>query len=181
MTQKGAQWCILMKDVISFTPIGYIRVSETKDTIRNSLYGVKGRIELLPEYSEGLDGIEEFSHIIVIAYLHDVQPGQKSVLKVKPFRKIARVLNIDFKEVPVVGVFCTDSPHRPNPIALTIVNLLERRKNVLYVSGLDLYDGTPVLDIKPYTPHRVIPEISVPEWYISARNKILKIVDTFPE
>ena len=69
------------------------------------------------------------------------------------------------EDVPLLGVFSLDSPSRPNPIGLTIVRLLERRGRFLKVKGLDAFDGTPILDIKPYTPSRAIAGIDVPEWY----------------
>ncbi|MEM2704386.1 MAG: TrmO family methyltransferase, partial [Candidatus Bathyarchaeia archaeon] len=76
-----------------------------------------------------------------------------------------RLLGIDVNKLPEVGVFCTDSPHRPNPIALTIVELIERKGRFLRVKSIDLFNGTPILDIKPYTPSRKIEEINLPSWY----------------
>jgi tRNA (Thr-GGU) A37 N-methylase len=78
-------------------------------------------------------------------------------------RRLVR-LGIDISDVPEIGVFASDSPHRPNPIALSILELLERRKNILYVNKLDLFNGTPVIDIKPYTRDRIIDKIKVPDW-----------------
>ncbi|MCD6503000.1 MAG: tRNA (N6-threonylcarbamoyladenosine(37)-N6)-methyltransferase TrmO [Thermoplasmata archaeon] len=172
---------VIVNIPIILKPIGYVKTNEPDEVVKNSIDGVQGRIEILPEYEDGLDGIEEFSHIIVIAYLNKVNKEQREVLKVKPFRKIARILGIEFDDVPTVGVFCTDSPHRPNPIALTIVELIKREENVLHVRGLDLYDGTPVLDIKAYTPFRSITKIRVPSWYWSAKEKALKYSKSFPE
>jgi tRNA (Thr-GGU) A37 N-methylase len=80
------------------------------------------------------------------------------------------MLGFSEEELPEVGVFCTDSPHRPNPIALTITELSERNGRFLKVKNLDLFDKTPVLDIKPYTPSRLIQKIKLPGWY----QKILK-------
>ncbi|MEM0261719.1 MAG: TrmO family methyltransferase, partial [Nitrososphaerota archaeon] len=114
--------------------------------------------------------IEEFSHIIVLAYLHKVTEEQKKVLKVKHKRLLKLGFSLD--ELPEVGVFCSDSPHRPVPIALTIVKLVRREENILHVEGLDLYDGTPILDIKPYTPERIIKDITLPEWYVKLKKKV---------
>ena len=96
-----------------------------------------GEIEIFPEFEPGLEGLEGFSHIIVLFHFH-------------------RTVTAKFKVVPPGeskprGVFATRSPHRPNPLGLSILRLLGRRGRVLDVSGLDLIDGTPVLDIKPYT------------------------------
>jgi tRNA-Thr(GGU) m(6)t(6)A37 methyltransferase TsaA len=69
-------------------------------------------------------------------------------------------------DLPEVGVFCARGPARPNPIGLAIVDLLKRDNNVLTVKALDAYDGTPVLDIKPYDYHDAISGFRVPEWMI---------------
>jgi len=100
--------------------------------------GVKGRVEVLPEYAEGLKDIEGFSHIILIYHFHRVK-GYK--LRVKPF------MDDNFH-----GVFATRAPARPNPIGISVVRLLKVEGNILYVEDLDILDGTPLLDIKPYVP-----------------------------
>ncbi len=144
-------------------PIGIIRVDLSDEDVKNSWEGVEGIIEIYPEYVEGLEGIEGFSHLIVLAYLHKTTPEQRKVLKIK-HRRLAR-FGIDISDIPEVGVFASDSPHRPNPIALTIVELIKRVDNKLYVKNLDLFNGTPVLDIKPYTSDRMISNYRVPWWY----------------
>jgi len=91
---------------------------------------------------DALAGLEEFSHIWVITWLDRVPPEDRgAVLKVQPEQR---------QDLPLVGLFATRSPRRPNPIAITAVPLLARAGNVLQVKGLDLLDGTPVLDVKPY-------------------------------
>lgn len=132
--------------------------------------GVEGVIEVYEEYAQGLEGIDGFSHLIIIAYMHKVSEEQRRVLKVRPKR--LRLLGIDLDRLPEVGVFCTDSPHRPNPLALSIVEFIERRGRLLRVRHLDLFDGTPVLDIKPYTPSRRIDEIRLPTWYQKAIEEV---------
>jgi len=101
-----------------------------------------------------LDGIEGYSHITVIYWAHLV-PGDKRPVKVHPMN------NPDF---PLVGVFATHSPVRPNSILLTVARLLERGGNTLKVTGLDALDGSPVLDIKPYNPSRDPEHARIPEW-----------------
>ncbi|MEM4668215.1 MAG: tRNA (N6-threonylcarbamoyladenosine(37)-N6)-methyltransferase TrmO [Nitrososphaerota archaeon] len=155
---------------IIIKPIGVVRTDVGDEFVKDSLEGVVGRIEIFKEYEGGLEGIEEFSHIIVLAYLHKVTEEQKKVLKVKHKRLLKLGFSLD--ELPEVGVFCSDSPHRPVPIALTIVKLVRREENILHVEGLDLYDGTPILDIKPYTPERIIKDITLPEWYIKLKKKV---------
>jgi tRNA-Thr(GGU) m(6)t(6)A37 methyltransferase TsaA len=96
-----------------------------------------GRIEIFPRFAAGLDGLDGFSHIIVIFHFHKAGPAKLEV--VPPGRTKPR------------GVFATRSPRRPNPIGLSVLRLLGREGRWLDVAGLDLVDGTPVLDIKPYT------------------------------
>ncbi len=96
-----------------------------------------GEIEIEPRFARGLDGLEGFSHIVVIFHFHKARGAKLEV--VPPGRSKPR------------GVFATRSPHRPNPLGLSVLKLLGRDGRVLRVSGLDLIDGTPVLDIKPYT------------------------------
>lgn len=157
---------------IVLKPVGFVRTSVRDDVVRGSARGFPGVIEILPEYEEALDGIEGFSHIVVIAYLHKIDP-RDTRLKVKPRKWIK--LGISEHEVPEVGVFCTDSPHRPNPIALTIARLVRREGRILHVDNLDLFDGTPVLDIKPYTFSRRIDNIEVPSWYLSLLEKVKRV------
>ncbi|AFL66527.1 tRNA (N6-threonylcarbamoyladenosine(37)-N6)-methyltransferase TrmO [Desulfurococcus amylolyticus] len=144
--------------------IGFVRTGTPDEEIKKALdkNTVKGCIEVLPEYAEGLKGLEGFSHIIIVAYLHKVPGEARDTLIVKP----RRLLRLGFKleELPELGVFATDSPHRPNPLALTIVEVEKIEENRIYVRGLDLFDGTPVLDIKPYDKSRVLQDFKVPEW-----------------
>ncbi|MEM1611333.1 MAG: tRNA (N6-threonylcarbamoyladenosine(37)-N6)-methyltransferase TrmO [Sulfolobales archaeon] len=158
---------------IVLRPIGFIRVGFSDDVVRESFEGVDGDIEILPEYEEGLAGIDGFSHLIIIAYLHKISAQDRVRLRVRPRKWIRLGLSED--EVPEVGVFCTDSPFRPNPIALSIVRLVGRSGRVLHVRGLDLFDGTPVLDIKPYTYSRRVDSIGVPGWYSDLLNRIRRI------
>jgi len=116
---------------------------------------IESQIVIDPEFAEGLDGVEEFSHIVVLFWL-DRPRDKQAPLKVHPEAR---------EDMPLVGVFATRAPVRPNPIGLTAVELLGRDGNVLLVRGLDAYNGTPVLDIKPYLIRGDMkPEASVPKW-----------------
>lgn len=95
-----------------------------------------GEIEIFPEYEEGLEGIENYAQLEILFYFHQ---SSRNVLKVVPPH--------DPKER---GVFASRAPVRPNPIGLTVVELLERKGRFLKVRYLDMLDGTPVLDIKPH-------------------------------
>jgi len=147
---------------IILRPIGYIKHNYSDEEVKSSWRGVEGYIEILPEYSDGLLHLEGFSHIIVVAYMHKVSEVEKRVLRVR-HRRLTR-LGIRIDDLPEVGVFATDSPHRPNPIAITIVKLLSIEGRRLRVTGLDLYNETPVLDIKPYDHSRVVKDFTVPWW-----------------
>lgn len=151
-----------MQENICFIPIGYVRHSISDEELKDILEGVEGYIEIFPEYADGLKEIEGFSHIMIISYLHKVTEEQRKVLKIK-HRKLAR-FGIKIDDIPEVGVFASDSPHRPNPIAISIVRLLSVEGTKLKVRGIDLSSGTPVLDIKPYDYGRQIKNISVPWW-----------------
>ena len=139
---------------IRIYPIGIIHSplkAEEEVPIQPAFSDVEGEVEVFEEYVEGLKDLEEFSHIILIYYFHGTR-GMKML--VKPF------LDNEYR-----GVFATRSTHRPNPIALTIVRLIERRGRFLKVGLLDLYNGTPVLDLKPYTPDRRVEDLKLPSWY----------------
>ncbi|RLG43580.1 MAG: tRNA (N6-threonylcarbamoyladenosine(37)-N6)-methyltransferase TrmO [Thermoproteota archaeon] len=153
-----------------FRPIGYARVEASREEVKASYDGVEGYIELLQEYEDGLRGLEGFSHIILITYLHETTEEQRKVLVVRPRRLVKFGLKLE--ELPEIGVFASDSPHRPNPIGLHIVRLKYVEGRKLYVSGLDVFDGTPVLDIKPYTISRIINDASFPKWYRELRKRV---------
>ncbi|MFN3527581.1 MAG: tRNA (N6-threonylcarbamoyladenosine(37)-N6)-methyltransferase TrmO [Candidatus Altarchaeaceae archaeon] len=147
---------------IIFKPIGYAYTNFSDEEVKEKGKDIEYRIEILKEYEEGLDKIDGFSHLIVIFYFHKLREDQLNVLKVKPKRY--RKFN---NELPLIGVFSCDSPSRPNPIGLSVVEFIKREGRNLYVKGLEAFNGTPILDIKPYTPDRSInkEEIKVPDWY----------------
>ncbi|MDH7556720.1 MAG: tRNA (N6-threonylcarbamoyladenosine(37)-N6)-methyltransferase TrmO [Candidatus Methanosuratincola sp.] len=157
---------------IVLSPIGMVRTRSADSEVSESFDGVPGKIEIFEEYSEGLEGIEGFSHIIVIAFLDRVNAAERRVLKVRP-KWLVKYAD-ETKAVPEVGVFNTRSPHRPNPIALSVVRLVRRTGNVLEVEGLDLYDGTPVLDLKPHVPQNHGAEIRFPSWFDEMRERVRK-------
>jgi tRNA-Thr(GGU) m(6)t(6)A37 methyltransferase TsaA len=147
---------------MEFKIVGYVRVDFDDEYVKQNAGAVPGRVEILPEYEEALDGVEKYTHIFIIAVFHKSKPEYRSLLKVKPRRLLRMGLRED--ELPTLGVFSTDSPVRPNPIALTLVKLVRRERNVLFVEGLDLFDGTPVIDIKPYRPDYRAENYSYPDW-----------------
>lgn len=158
---------------ICFKPIGYVRTQYSDEEIRKSINGVEGYVEILEEYEQGLLGLKEYSHIIVIAYLHKTPEHARKTLIVRPRRLL--LMGFDIQNVPEVGVFACESPHRPNPIAISILKVTSVLGNKIYVKGLDLFNGTPVLDIKPYTPSRCIDraELKTPKWYAVLQENLL--------
>ncbi len=103
-----------------------------------------------------LDGIEEYSHIMVLYWGHKVPEESRSLDRVHPMGRT---------DIPKTGVFSTCSPARPNPVLATVVRLHARRGNVLEVTGLDAVDGSPVIDIKPYVPDQYPKgDVRVPAW-----------------
>ena len=129
---------------ITIKPIGIV-ISEVSEPQRGmgKWNDVISEIVIDEDMNEYLDGLEEFSHILVIFWMH------KSPVKGSPPRKVHPRGRAD---LPLVGLFATRSPRRPNPLGETTVPLLKRQANVLTVEGLDAVDGTPVIDIKPYLP-----------------------------
>ena len=140
---------------ITLRPIGFVR-NEIKQPMREGWEKVISEVVVNESLSEALDGLEEFSHIIVIYWMHRIDTTGKRPTKVHPMGR---------GELPLVGLFATRSPNRPNPIGKSTVKLLQRQGNTLKVEGLDALDGTPVLDIKPYIPrYDSVANSKVPPW-----------------
>jgi tRNA-Thr(GGU) m(6)t(6)A37 methyltransferase TsaA len=122
-------------------PVGLIHTPFTDKAstpIQPSRSQARGRVEVYPQYEQGLEGLEGFSHIVLLYVLHR---SEGYSLMVKPF--------LDDQQH---GLFAIRHPCRPNPIGLSIVRLLKREGNWLEIEGVDMLDQTPLLDIKPYVP-----------------------------
>jgi tRNA (adenine37-N6)-methyltransferase len=105
---------------------------------------------------EILDGIDRYSHIVVLYWAHKVPEQSRSLLKVHPMGR---------NEFPLVGIFSTCSPARPNPVLMSVVRLCGRKDNILQVMGMDAIDGSPVIDIKPYVKNwHSQQEVRTPDW-----------------
>jgi tRNA (adenine37-N6)-methyltransferase len=131
-----------MSHLITMEPIGVVH-SEHHDPMQTPIQtvfalGCPGRAEILPSFQAGLEDIAEFSHLILLYHMDGAEPAK---MLVKPFL-----------EDRVHGVFATRSPHRPNGIGLSIVRLVRHDHGTLYLEDVDILDGTPLLDIKPYVP-----------------------------
>ena len=126
---------------------------DKKDTpIQSSRSVIIGSVEVFPQYLEGLEGIEEFSHLYLLYGFH--RSEKEFSLKVKPFL-----------DDQLHGIFATRYPLRPNPIGFSVVQLTQRKANILLFTGADMLDGTPLLDIKPYIPEFDIFTVQKEGWY----------------
>jgi len=133
------------------TSIGVVKRLSSSDDERDR--NLVSKIVLDNEFAKGLDGIEEWSHIYVIFWMNRIVDKQKMLVHPKGN----------------VGIFATRAPIHPNPIGLTLVELVKREQNILWVRGLDALDNTPVLDIKPYPDWEkgqciVITDFKTPGW-----------------
>jgi len=140
---------------IVMKPIGYVRTDavgdEVKDRTRTS------EIVVMPELTAALDGIANYSHLYVLFWMHEITEEKRLMLKVHPRGRT---------DLPLVGAFAVRTNLRPNPIGLTVVELVEAKENILTVRGLDAFNATPILDIKPYDPWDVAKNAKVPKWWL---------------
>ena len=131
-----------MEQVLTLQPIGMVRSPQTEMS-RGGWARIESRIDLAPEWAEGLSGLAEFSHVIVVFALDRARFDRAEHLTRRPRGRT---------DAPRLGVFAQRTKYRPNPIAVTTVELLGIEGSVVRVRGLDALDGTPVLDLKPYIP-----------------------------
>ena len=142
-------------DPITYTPIGIVHTPFTSmdgmplQTI--AAQGVEGTIELEPEFLDGLKDLEAFSHLILLTHLHRMTGF---ALEVTPY----------LDDQPH-GIFATRSPRRPNPLGLSIVRLIAVEGCMLRIEDIDLLDGTPLLDLKPYVPAFDVRETEKIGWF----------------
>jgi len=151
-----------MSEII-FKAVGQVKTQSSETDIRGESQNVEAELEIFPEFEAALDGIDGYSHLFVLGYFHKLRPNQIGPLQVKPRRLVNREFKLE--DLPVLGVFALDSPSRPNPIGLTLVRFLSRQGRFLKVSGIDFFDGTPILDIKGYRPEYRAEQFELPEWY----------------
>ena len=141
-----------MKDP-NLKPIGFIRT--LKDQVATGK-AATSEIVIDEDLTEALEGIEQFSHMFVLYLFHLADESDRNVLKAHPQNR---------EDLPLVGVFVTRGAKRPNPIGLTLVEIIERKKNILTVKGLDAEDNSPVLDIKPYDQLDIAQRARMPDWW----------------
>jgi tRNA (adenine37-N6)-methyltransferase len=122
--------------------VGVVR-SPVAEPLDENWGKVISEIHLAPSLSPGLQGLEQFSHVLVVFWMHGAIHNPKTDLVRRPRGR---------PDMPEVGIFAQRAKHRPNPIGITAVRLLKIQGDTLTVQGLDAVDGSPVLDIKPYVP-----------------------------
>jgi tRNA-Thr(GGU) m(6)t(6)A37 methyltransferase TsaA len=140
---------------LKLDPIGVVRNGVTAS--RDEEWGrVVSEIQLQPDLADGLHGLEQFSHVVVVFFLHEARFDVVTQLNRRPR---------DRSDMPVMGIFAQRARYRPNPIAITTVELKRVQGPSIFVRGLDAIDGTPVLDVKPHVPEFDSPvRPRVPEW-----------------
>jgi tRNA (adenine37-N6)-methyltransferase len=144
-----------MSEPIMLKPIGIVE-SPVKDPVDENWGTVISRVILRPEYASGLLGLSDFSHVIVVTYLHKASFDPARHLQRRPR---------GLENMPRVGILSQRAKDRPNPLGVTAVKLLAVGENHVTVQGLDAIDGTPVIDIKPYYPqYDRIDSAVVPAW-----------------
>ncbi len=144
-----------MREIV-IRPIGKVRNS-VRVLKREGWESVISEIVLEKRFQQALDGVEDYSHLLVLFWLARIPASRRGMMKVHPKSR---------DDLPLVGVFATRTQYRPNPIGLTLVRLLSREKNTLRVRGLDAINGTPVLDLTPISPVHEFPNRPrVPGWY----------------
>ena len=137
---------------IKIKPIGFVR-NNVKEPRFGDFANEISEIIVDEKFTEALDGIDDYSHVIIVYWMDKVKDY---VIKHQPQGN---------PNVPIVGIFACRCPRRPNPIAITTVKLVGHKENKITVKGLDVIDGTPVIDIKPYWPqYDKVEDGKIPDW-----------------
>ncbi|MEA3349169.1 MAG: tRNA (N6-threonylcarbamoyladenosine(37)-N6)-methyltransferase TrmO [Chloroflexota bacterium] len=122
--------------------------------------GIRGSVEVLPQYEQGLQDVDGFSHIILLYHFHQVND--------------TKLIVTPFMDTQPRGIFATRAPKRPNPIGLSVVKLLRIEGNILHIENVDILDGSPLLDIKPYVPEFGECSDARVGWLEKAKGKVQK-------
>ncbi|MFX1256564.1 MAG: tRNA (N6-threonylcarbamoyladenosine(37)-N6)-methyltransferase TrmO [Promethearchaeota archaeon] len=165
-------------------PIGVVKSKADKEVLKYSNKDLKldldevinqgsdlttSKIIINKEYLDCLDGIEDFSHIVVLFWTHNIPNNARQIKKVHP---------AGLKRMPIKGIFATRSPVRPNPICKTTVKLIERNGSTLIVERLDAINNTPVIDIKPHIPFYDSPlNVKLADWMYNLMEKLKEMAD----
>ncbi|MFC4637798.1 tRNA (N6-threonylcarbamoyladenosine(37)-N6)-methyltransferase TrmO [Deinococcus hohokamensis] len=128
-------------ETLSLNVLGTVR-SPIQEGVDSDWGQVESTVELKPDFQDALQGLEAFSHVLIVFYMHESTFSTTDLIRHPQGRT----------DLPKVGIFAQRAKHRPNPIGITAVELLGIEGSSLWVRGLDAIDGTPVLDVKPYFP-----------------------------
>lgn len=140
---------------IILKPIGVVK-NNIEQPGFNSWEEIISEIEINKKYRQGLDRLDEFSHITILFWMNQVLSSKRTLLEIHPR---------DRQDLPLVGIFATRSQMRPNPIGVTTVKLLKINDNILSVQGLDALNRTQVIDIKPFIPNESLSyKVITPMW-----------------
>ncbi len=152
----------MFSEKIRLEPVGFVQTKAVGNEVRDK--NVISKIVFREDLIEAMEGIEDFSHLFVLFWLNRIPEEDRKRRKVHPRGRA---------DMPLLGIFATRTPHRPNPIGLTRVKLLKIEGNVATIQGLDAYDGTPVLDIKPFDSWDITEDFKVPEWWMKLEKERL--------
>jgi len=130
-------------------------VSPVKEPVDENWGEVISEIAINEEYADGLIGLKDFSHAVIIYFMHLATDKERVKIRRCPQGR---------DDMPFVGIFSQRAKRRPNPVGVTAVKIIKVENNALKVQGLDAIDGTPVLDIKPYYPRDRVENPIIPEW-----------------
>jgi tRNA-Thr(GGU) m(6)t(6)A37 methyltransferase TsaA len=137
---------------INLKPIGFAKNNE-KESRFGSFSDVISEIVVDEKFTDALNGIEDYSHVIIVYWMDKIKDY---VITHRPQGN---------PEVPIIGIFSCRCPQRPNPIAMTTVRLIDHDGNKIKVKGLDILNGTPIIDIKPYWPiYDDVKDGKIPSW-----------------
>ena len=143
---------VVIMEEIRLKPIGVAKNCENRSRF-GSFEDVVSEIVVDEEFTDALNGIDDYSHVIIVYWMDKIN---NYVITHRPQGN---------PEVPIIGIFSCRCPQRPNPIGVTTVKLIERTRNRIKVRGLDILDGTPIIDIKPYWPvYDDVEDGRIPNW-----------------
>ncbi len=146
---------MILKETIRIEPIGIVK-NDFESQVPKGYENRISEIIIHSEFLEGLHLLEENSHIVVVFWMDRVGKENRKIMKMHPKGR---------EDLPLLGVFATRSPRRPNPIGIRALRLVDRINNILRVEGLDALNETPVLDIKPYSSkHDLVKDHKPPDW-----------------
>ncbi|GBC62577.1 tRNA (N6-threonylcarbamoyladenosine(37)-N6)-meth yltransferase TrmO [Desulfonema ishimotonii] len=158
-----------IREAILHSDASGIELKEKRENLKQHLQWVREMVSdlvILPEFEEMLDGIEGYSHVLVLYWAHQLPPESRDLKKVHPMGR---------KEIPLKGIFATCSPARPNPVLVSAAEIVERAGNLLRVRNLEALNGSPLIDIKPYVQSSHGAENPrVPEWMTQIHRDIEK-------